>query len=104
MKPKDILRKIVEHDGSCEWVSPGICDHCPIGSMYVSRNGKGWMNCVEAVGAQNMTEKEANARYKEVASSLLAAEALEEALFGETEEEDEPAIEVNDDGDGGRRE
>lgn len=39
-----------------------------------------YLSCIEALGAQNMSEEEADARYKEVASRLLLDEEVDEAL------------------------
>jgi len=76
----DILIKIIEEEGSCtKWADPSICRQCPLSKLRRKTNGT-FLSCVEALGVQEMTEEEADARYKEVASRILLDEAIDEIL------------------------
>lgn len=80
----DILNKIVENDGSCtQWASPSVCKQCPLSKLRQKEDGT-YLSCVEALGIENMTEEEADARYKEVASRILLDEAVD-AILGESD-------------------
>lgn len=75
-----ILNKIIQNDGSCtQWASPAVCKQCPLSQLRKKEDGT-YLSCVEALGIQDMTEEEADARYKEVASRILLDEAIEEIL------------------------
>ena len=75
-----ILNKIIESNGSCtQWASKSVCEKCPLSKLKQKPDGT-WLSCIEALGAQDMTEEQADARYKEVASRILLDEALEEIL------------------------
>lgn len=75
-----ILHKIIESDGSCTlWATSEICKQCPLSRLRKKEDGT-YLSCIEALGAQDMTEEEADARYKEVASRILLDEAIEEIL------------------------
>lgn len=75
-----ILSKIIENEGSCtSWANKDICKLCPLSMLKKKEDGT-YLSCIEALGAQNMSEEEADARYKEVASRLLLDEEVDEAL------------------------
>lgn len=75
-----ILKKIVEAEGSCtQWASPAVCKECPLSKLKQKPDGN-YYSCVEALNIDNMTEEEADARYKEVATRLLLDEAIDEIL------------------------
>ena len=40
------------------------------------------MSCIESIGVDNLTEEEADARYKEIAMRLLINEAVDDMLVG----------------------
>jgi hypothetical protein len=76
----NILNKIIEAEGSCtQWASPSVCKECPLSKLRQKSNGT-YLSCIEALGVQNMTEEEADARYKEVAARILLDEAIDEIL------------------------
>ena len=52
-------------------------------SRMVQRPDGNWYSCADAVGVNNMTEEEADARYKEIATRLLLDEAIEDLLCEE---------------------
>lgn len=75
-----ILNKIIAEDGSCtQWASPTICKQCPLSQLRKKEDGT-FLSCVEALGIEDMTEEQADARYKEVAERLLLDEAIDEIL------------------------
>ena len=79
----DILKKIIEADGSCtKWASPLVCARCPLSKLRKKTSG-GYLSCIEAVGAQDMTEEEADVRYKEVASRITLDQAVDDLLCDE---------------------
>lgn len=75
-----ILNKIILSEGSCtQWASPSICKQCPLSKLRQKSNGT-YLSCIEALGVQDMTEEEADAKYKEVAARILLNEAIDEIL------------------------
>ena len=81
MDGKAILKRIIEEEGSCCWSRPAICRHCPISKLKMKSSG-GFLNCVDALGVDHLTEQQADARYKDVAERILLDEAIE-TLLGE---------------------
>ena len=76
----NILNKIIEAEGSCtQLASPSVCKECPLSKLRQKPNGT-YLSCIEVLGVQNMTEEEADARYKEVAARILLDEAIDEIL------------------------
>ena len=74
------MNKIIEAEGSCtQWASPSVCKECPLSKLRQKSNGN-YLSCIEALGVQEMTEEEADARYKEVAIRILLDEAIDEIL------------------------
>ena len=75
-----ILEKIIDSDGSCTfWAGPDICERCPMAKLRKKKDGT-YLSCIEALRVQDMTEEEADARYKEVATRLLLDETIDEIL------------------------
>ena len=80
MDDTEIIKKIVAEDGHCgSWAKPSVCKACPL-SKLVTRSDGTYLNCVEAVGAANMTEEEADARYKQVAEQILLERTIEDFI------------------------
>ena len=76
----DILKKIIAADGSCtQWASPTVCKQCPLSKLKQKPNGT-YLSCIEALKVQDMSEEEADARYKDVAIRILLDEAIDEIL------------------------
>lgn len=85
MDRNEILQKIINEEGSCTWGNKRVCAVCPLSKLKKRADGN-YYSCVEAVGANNLTEEEADAKYKEIAIRLLTDEAIEELLAGDTDE------------------
>lgn len=79
---KSILNKIIKEEGSCEWAEPHICIKCPLSKLKKTEKGN-WMSCVEAIGIDNLTEEQANAKYKAAALKLLLEDVIENMISGE---------------------
>jgi len=79
----DVLSKIIEENGSCNWATPEDCSRCPLSKLKL-RTDKVFYSCIEAVGAQNSTEEEADKLYLKAAESLLADLELEKVLKDDT--------------------
>lgn len=76
----DILKKIVDSEGSCTlWAKPSICKLCPLSKLKKKSNGS-YLSCVEALGVQDLTEEAADAKYKEAASRMLIDKAIDDLL------------------------
>lgn len=76
----EILKKIIKNDGSCtNWATPAVCKECPMSKLKQKEDGT-YLSCVEAIGVDDMTEEEADARYKEIAGRILMDEAFDELL------------------------
>lgn len=74
-----ILERIINEGGSCTWSSKHVCSLCPMSRLKKHDNGT-YMSCIEAVGAHEMSEEEADKRYKEVAIALLMDEQVDSIL------------------------
>ena len=80
MDSMDILKKIVESEGSCTiWATPSICKKCPLSKFKKKADGSN-LSCIEALGVQDLSEEEADAKYKEVASRILIDKAIDDLL------------------------
>lgn len=76
----NILKKIVDSEGSCTlWAKSSICLVCPLSQLKKKSNGD-FLSCVETIGVQDLTEQEADAKYKEVASRILIDKAIDDLL------------------------
>lgn len=75
----NILKKIVTSNGSCDWATPSICRQCPFSQLKKKLDGNA-VNCIEAIGAQYLTEKDMNMQFKAAAENLLLEKAIEEIL------------------------
>ena len=71
MDPKDILKNIVRHEGSCTWASKDICSTCPLGKLKQREDGN-YLSCIEAVNVEDLSEEEADKKYKDMAERALA--------------------------------
>lgn len=74
-----ILKRIIEEDGNCSWSRKSICDNCPLSKLKKHPNGS-WMSCVEALGVQNLSEEEADAKCKDVAARVFLDQTVDIAL------------------------
>lgn len=75
-----ILKQIIASDGSCtKWAGPTVCKQCPMSKLKQKEDGH-FLSCIEALGVSEMSEEDADARYKEVATRLLLDEAIDEIL------------------------
>lgn len=86
MKTSDILEKIVEHGGSCDWIPVGkwsqTCTLCPMSKLQKTENGKNFVSCHEAVVGNNTTTEEAyDELYLKKAQELLSDIYAEEMLI-----------------------
>jgi len=79
MEKMDILKRIIEEDGSCCWSKPSICAVCPLSTLKLKPNGS-YMSCIESLGVQDLQETAADAKYLEVASRMFLSEAIEEII------------------------
>jgi hypothetical protein len=82
MNEMDILKRIIMEDGNCCWASPSICARCPLSKLKKKPNGSN-MSCIEALKIEDLSEQEADAKYKEVAERLLLDEEIESILGGD---------------------
>ena len=81
MTEMDILKKIIEEKGNCCWSKPSICKLCPLSRLKARGDGS-FMSCIESLGVQDLTEEQADARYKDVAERMLLDEAIDQILGG----------------------
>jgi hypothetical protein len=81
MQQVDILQKIIEEGGSCCWSDPSICALCPLSKLKIKPNGN-YLSCIESIGAENLTEEEADAKYKLAAESALLDLQMHSVLGG----------------------
>mgnify|MGYP003334321598 CR=1 FL=1 len=81
MNKEDILKKIIQEKGNCCWSKPSICKECPLSRLKQKEDGN-WMSCVEAVGIEDLSEEEADAKYLEIATRLLIDKEID-TIIGE---------------------
>jgi len=90
MDPKEILRKIISSNGSCDWIdlesADKICEACPLSHAQVGETGN-FMSCTEMIDTYQQTSTAANARYKSIAIDILNRIELEEAIFDDEQDE-----------------
>jgi hypothetical protein len=92
MNQKDILRKIIAENGSCEWVMEVVemyaCDVCPLGKM-ATRDDGGPVSCIEAVysGLDKSTSYATDADYLRAAQRKLLELDAEEILLQDDDAE-----------------
>lgn len=75
-----ILQRIVDEDGSCCWANPSVCRACPLGRLAKQDGRDGFMSCVDALNIDGLSEKEADARYKEAAMRKIADLTLDSII------------------------
>lgn len=85
MDKNEILQRIINEEGNCSWANKKICSQCPLSKLLKRPDGN-YYSCVEAVDATDLTEEQADARYKEIATRLLMDEAINELLIKPNEE------------------
>ncbi len=78
---QDILQTIVDNDGSCtKWANKSICSRCPMSRLKKRKDG-GYYSCFEAICTSELTEEEADRKYKEAAIRLLQDIGIEDMLI-----------------------
>lgn len=78
-KSIDILEKIIKAGGSCDERKVSDCRECLLGRVKVHQNGSP-MGCIEMLGIEGLETKEANSKYLEAATMMLADILLHEIL------------------------
>jgi hypothetical protein len=79
MKPINILKKIIETAGKCDFATPNICKKCPLSKLKSVERG-GYVNCLEAVGAIGLYKDEADLKYLDAAKNKLLDMEMERML------------------------
>lgn len=80
MDNNDILQKIVDSDGSCEWASPEVCSRCPLGRLKKRQDGINYLSCADALGIDQHPSEDHNKLYKDAAKRLLLDMSIEDLL------------------------
>lgn len=93
LSKKFIIKKIIEENGNCEWVSEYrgkyVCKYCPFNTLK-KKDEYNFFSCYEAVNGSTRPEYEVSEqRYKDKAIKLLIDMVVEEELLGYADEEDE---------------
>lgn len=79
----DILTKIIEDEGHCGlWAKPDVCKRCPMSKLKQKADGS-YLSCIESLGAQDLSEVQADALYKEAATRLALNEVIDDLLTGD---------------------
>lgn len=81
MNQIDILQKIIENNGNCTEakVTPAMCDACPLSKLKTHEDGT-HMGCLEALGAVDKDELEADKIYLEAAKRKLLDIQIDDLL------------------------
>jgi hypothetical protein len=84
MNKKQVLERIIEESGNCTWSNPSICKNCPLGQLRLDEKNE-YMNCIEAVGADGLSEEEADLKYLGAAQKALLSLEIDEILKDKSE-------------------
>ena len=84
MDPKQILKTIIEEEGSCNWIANWastcrICDTCPLST----KNGGNCGDLMNIALHAKLTTSEADLKYKKLAEDKLLDLEMESLLNGE---------------------
>ena len=86
MKKKEVLKRIIEANGSCDWVFSlfrgcNVCQFCPIARLREKPNGD-YFSCYEAVcGEQKINDdSKIDRMYLQTAEKLLLDISVDEEL------------------------
>jgi len=86
MDDKTILQKIIDENGSCDWiVSPPhknhyICSKCPMSKLRKNYDGSDYISCVDALNVHHLSGDEQDEVYKEQATKMLFDIIMDEML------------------------
>ena len=93
MDEKDILQKIIDKDGSCDWIekhpsgSHYICSQCPMSKLVKRVNSNDYLGCWDALRISiDDTESEVDDKYKEQATRMLF-DLISDEILGENIDE-----------------
>ena len=92
LSKKEILKKIIEEEGSCEWIyeeykGQDVCRNCPFNTLK-KKDKYNFFCCYEAVnGTARPTEEEADERYKATAIQLLVDMVVNEEILDQDPED-----------------
>lgn len=79
IKSIDILHKIIENKGSCNFATPSICQVCFLSKLKTNSAGS-YLGCIEAINVVGLKAEEADNRYMEEAQKKLLDIEIEEML------------------------
>jgi hypothetical protein len=79
MKDKEILQKIIDSEGSCNWSNPEICAKCPMSRLKFKDDGNP-LSCVDALNIENVKIEDRDKVYKAAAEKVLADLAIEDIV------------------------
>lgn len=79
MKDKEILQKIIDSEGSCDWSNPEICAKCPMSRLKFKDDGNP-LSCVDALNIENVKIEDRDKVYKAAAEKVLADLAIEDIV------------------------
>lgn len=79
MNNRDILQKIVDSEGSCDWSDPETCAKCPMSRLKFKDDGNP-LSCVDALNIENVKIEDRDKVYKEAAEMVLANLAIEDII------------------------
>jgi len=89
LSKKEILKKIISEDGSCEWIldeykGQDVCRNCPFNKLK-KKDEFNFFCCYEAIfgTARPVNEEEEYRRYKETAIQLLIDMVVTEEILGQ---------------------
>ena len=71
MKDKEILQKIIDSEGSCNWSNPEICSKCPMSRLKFRDDGNP-LSCVDALNIESVKIEDRDKIYKAAAEKVLA--------------------------------
>jgi len=94
--PTEILQKIIDTNGSCDWLVTDfdtlqfnyICDKCPIGRLYTYKGEDAHKGCIYSVAKKTGVTAPTDAEYKKIAIQLLEDMKIDDMLSKEEDDED----------------
>jgi len=81
MNAMDIIKRIIADNGHCgSWAKKNtVCKVCPLSKLSMKIDGT-FLSCFEAVGAINLSEEEADMKYKEAATRVLLDAQIDDII------------------------
>lgn len=79
MNKREILQKIIDSEGSCDWSDSETCAKCPMSRLKFRDDGNP-LSCVDALNIEGVKIEERDKVYKTAAEKVLADLEIEKII------------------------